>query len=612
MKKALSVLINISLLPVWAALSAGSAWAGDEVMIMMSNDASRLKARLDQGLDPNTMTAMGTLLGIASQKGNAEMVRDLIGRGAGVNTPKDPGGWTPLMLAAESGSAEVVKLLLDKGADPNRSSGGGSPLAAAFTRKEHLEIVKLLLERGADPNLSTDVPDGQYFFSYGPRGVTPLMFAANNGRLEAAKLLLEKGAVLNASTYPADPDRTGGFTALMFAVQGNNPELVGFLIDKGAEVGGRTSKGSTALHYAARLGKPEAAKVLIERGADVNAVAAELNNATPLMEAVEGGQAGMISLLLEEGANPELRDLDGNTPLMRARKFNNQEIAKLIKDFRPGGKAAAKEDLPAAAKPAKAKAIVSDVDKPKRQLAERPHDYAVVVGIERYSDLPEAPFAQRDAEAVKNHLLSLGFPSRNVVLLSGEKAGYKGIEKFVETWLPRNTDETSSVFFYFSGHGAPDVKSGQAYLVPWDGDAAFLENTGYPVKRLYQKLGALKAKRVIVALDACFSGAGGRSVLAKGARPLVIKTEAEAGLGKLIVFAAASGEQMTTTLEEQGHGTFTYYFLKGLSGQASGAVTVGGLYEFLLPKVQDAARRQNRDQAPVLRAPSRDEEIVRF
>lgn len=266
-------------------------------------------------------------------------------------------------------------------------------------------------------------------------------------------------------------------------------------------------------------------------------------------------------------------------------------------------------------KPA-APAPVSDVDKPSVRLAERPDDYALVVGIEKYSELPDATFAERDAEAVKDHFLALGFPSRNVVLLSGEKAGYKSIEKFVETWLARNVDEKSRVFFYFSGHGAPDVKSGESYLVPWDGDAAFLENTGYPLKRLYRKLGELKAAEVFVALDACFSGAGGRSVLAKGARPLVTTVAMSAApSNKLVVLAAAGSEQVTSSLDEQGHGTFTYYFLKGLSGaakDASGAVTAEGLHSYLKPKVEDAARRQNRAQEPVILGAGRDRALVRF
>lgn len=258
--------------------------------------------------------------------------------------------------------------------------------------------------------------------------------------------------------------------------------------------------------------------------------------------------------------------------------------------------------------------VVSDIDKPAYRLSERNNDFAVVVGIGKYLEIPDAQFAERDAEAMKNHLLAMGFPSRNVVHLSGERAGYKAIEKFVETWLPKNTDKNSRVFFYFSGHGSPDPQTGKAYLLPYDGDPNFLENTGYPISRLYSKLNALPAQEVIVIIDACFSGSGGRSILAKGARPLVLTSDKLTIPDRLTVFAAAEGNQITSTLEEQGHGTFTYYFLKGVSGEArdnAGAVTAKKLYSYLKPKVQDAARRQNRNQDPVLHIKG-DSELIKF
>ncbi|MBI5625389.1 MAG: caspase family protein [Elusimicrobia bacterium] len=309
----------------------------------------------------------------------------------------------------------------------------------------------------------------------------------------------------------------------------------------------------------------------------------------------------------------KLRAAQGPTPEEEAASrpqqgISKEDLASIVQAAVAGATGASKPEARTAPAPS------SDIDTPSHKLPERPDDFAVVVGVSRYSDIPEAQYADRDAEAVKKHLLSLGLPSRNVVHLTGEKAGYKAIEKFVETWLPRNADERSRVFFYFSGHGAPDPQTGQAYLLPFDGDPSFLENTGYPLKRLYEKLSSLKATEVVVVLDACFSGAGGRSVLAKGARPLVMTTENTAVPGNLTVFAAASADQVTSTLDDQGHGAFTYYFLKGLSGaakDASGRVTAQGLLDYLKPKVADAARVQNREQAPVLQGRA-DRELVRY
>ncbi len=285
-----------------------------------------------------------------------------------------------------------------------------------------------------------------------------------------------------------------------------------------------------------------------------------------------------------------------------------QSSAKLAEFARV--KSGAPQAASVAAAPAEPE-IRSDVDVPGRRLAERPDDFALVVGVEKYSnDLPSAQFAERDARAVKAHLLALGVPERNVKFLIGSRASLSALSAYLEDWLPRNVKDDSRVYFYFSGHGAPSPESGQAYLVPWDGNPNFLDKTALPVKKLYADLGALKARRVVIALDSCFSGAGGRSVLAAGARPLVTKVDASIAPGsKLLLFAAASPSEITSTLPEQGHGIFTYYFLKGLSGAAataSGSITPRSLYAYLKPRVQDAASRQNRDQTPVLEGAVQD------
>lgn len=242
----------------------------------------------------------------------------------------------------------------------------------------------------------------------------------------------------------------------------------------------------------------------------------------------------------------------------------------------------------------------SDIDTPSYAAPENPRNFALIVSIEKYSAIPDAQFAERDAVAVRKHLLALGYPERNILYLTGQQASRATLAMNVESWLPRNVKEDSTVFVYYSGHGAPDSKSGEAYLLPWDGNPQSLEFTAYPLKRLYEKLNALKANKIVVALDACFSGAGGRSVLPLGTRPLITKIEpASESVGKLVVFAASGGDEITGTDQGQGHGLFTYHFLKGLSA-SRGDATIKGLFDYLLPKVQDGARRTNRDQTPQL------------
>ncbi|MFA5140248.1 MAG: caspase family protein [Elusimicrobiota bacterium] len=253
----------------------------------------------------------------------------------------------------------------------------------------------------------------------------------------------------------------------------------------------------------------------------------------------------------------------------------------------------------AAPKPAAiAPPVIEDIrDIPDFKAAPRPDDHAVVIGVENYQTLPRAEYAGSDAVLVKGYLKALGFQERNIELLANERATKSGIEKTLEAWLPNRVKKTSRVFVYYSGHGAPDPASGEAFLVPYDGDPNYLANTGYPLKRLYDALGRMPAAEVIVILDSCFSGAGGRSVLAKGARPLVMPADAGALPNNLAVLSASQGSQISTSSQERGGGVFTYYLLKALK---DGRKDLASIYEAMRPAVEDEAKRLNVQQSPKL------------
>ncbi len=248
-----------------------------------------------------------------------------------------------------------------------------------------------------------------------------------------------------------------------------------------------------------------------------------------------------------------------------------------------------------------AKVFDSDADRADYHFDENAADYAVIIGVESYANVAAAPFAKRDAEAVRAHLRALGYPSQNIAMLTDSQATGNKLKSYIESWLPRNVKPESKVFFYFAGHGAPDAQSQQSFLLPWDGDPQYLADTGYPIKRLYEKLNELSAQQVIVAMDAGFSGAGGRSVLAKGARPLVARLDAGAAsqLGKVAVLAAAGGDEITAEENTQGHGLFTYYLLKSLN-DSGGVETLGKVYDRVKPRVQQAARQASQSQTPQL------------
>lgn len=253
--------------------------------------------------------------------------------------------------------------------------------------------------------------------------------------------------------------------------------------------------------------------------------------------------------------------------------------------------------------------VVSDVDDaPEVSQSTQKNRFAVLIGIEQYRQrLPKVEFASHDAKIMREYLVkTLGYPEENVVTLVNQNATKTDIEKYIERWLPNHVDKNSSVFVFYSGHGAPNTKTNEGYLVPYDGDPTFLEVTGYPLKRLYEQLGQLVSKENFVVLDSCFSGSGGRSVVAKGTRPIVITTESPALLsGKTVVLSASAGDQVSNTYSPKGHGLLTYFFLKGLRGEAdenqNKVIDVQELFAYVKPSVEGIARREyNSDQTPQL------------
>ena len=416
--------------------------------------------------------------------------------------------------------------------------------------KGDVKTLKDMLDSGADVN---DISIAATVWG------TPLHFASNYCQTGAVKLLLEKGVDVNIAAGNVR------YTALRFAANNGCNEVVKLLLDKGAEIDARDRFGDTPVMWAAARGQSATVKLLIERGADADTAIGRLT-------------------MQKDSAAVQIIEL----------------AAKSLHE--------AKTRIPAN-KESPAVAIKSDVDElPTLRIKPNKHAYAVVIGVEQYRQkLPKADFAVGDARLVSDYLTKvMGYPEENVITLLNDHASNVDLAKYFEKWLPNNVEAGSSVFIYFSGHGAPNPKTGDAYLVPYDGDPSFIAETGYSLRRMYDALDRLPAKKIVVALDSCFSGAGERSVLAEGARPLVMNLRTAAPLSKnMTVMAASSSDQISSTYRDKGHGLFTYFLLKGIKDEdvvkPDGSIKIDELFGYIKPRVESVARKQyNNEQSPQL------------
>ena len=272
-----------------------------------------LKRLLAAGADVNAADAHGTTplhvvaynndLKKLSDKVQLECIQLLLEAGADVHRRNEPGD-TPLHLATQSGNAEVVRTLLAAGADANSCDKEGyQPIhGAAF--HGHMEIIRLLLAAGADIN------------SREGAGFTPLALATiYYGTAENLRELIQLGADVNTVT-------DGGTNLLHHAANSLSPwpeqeKKMEEVLKHGPDVNAVSLNGHTPLLSAAiRFFEKKApfgcVELLVQAGADVRV---RHNNTTLLHLAAASGQPEMLSLLLKAGASPTEADANGNTPL---------------------------------------------------------------------------------------------------------------------------------------------------------------------------------------------------------------------------------------------------------------------------------------------------------
>ncbi len=236
------------------------------------------------------------------------------------------------------------------------------------------------------------------------------------------------------------------------------------------------------------------------------------------------------------------------------------------------------------------------------------NSFAIIVGVENYRDeIQPALYSTNDAMNIESLFSkTLNIPQKNIKLLLNNRASKTDILIALSDWLAKKETKGGNVFFYFSGHGSPKVDSGDAYILPYDANPTYLKSAGISVEEIQSLLKRTYSKNTYIILDSCFSGNGGRSILAKGTRPLVPVKALEAN--DAILFSASDTNQTTGIHGEQENGLFTYYFIRGLSGEADenkdASVSIPELKTFVYENVSKAAKQQNREQHPLLLAPT--------
>lgn len=210
--------------------------------------------------------------------------------------------------------------------------------------------------------------------------------------------------------------------------------------------------------------------------------------------------------------------------------------------------------------------------------------YAVIIANENYTRVPQVPFAMHDGQIFAEYCKkTLGVPENNVMLYTDASYGImlEAMDKISSLASVRGGD--MDVIFYYAGHGIPDESSKDAYLLPIDANGKS-KGVRYSLTDIYNQLGALDARSVMVFMDACFSGAKRDGGMVADARGVAIKPKMAMPSGNTIVFSAVSNDETAMPYKDKGHGMFTYYLLKKLQ-ESKGDINLADLSDYLRSNV---------------------------
>ena len=253
-------------------------------------------------------------------------------------------------------------------------------------------------------------------------------------------------------------------------------------------------------------------------------------------------------------------------------------------------------------------AFAKSDDKPRRC---EPGRFALLVGVDDYSNLKKLQFCGNDSRALRDQLVSAGFPADQVVLMhdDAKENRFRPFKANIERQLALLLNEVEAddlVVVAFSGHG---VQPGEtAYFCPADGNIddaqTLIPLTGK--QGVYDQLQKSKAALKLVIVDACrddlrIAGKGGSRDAEDVAR--FVREPPPPGI---VCLRSCGPGQKSQADPQLKHGVFMHYVLEGFSGKADGNgdgfVSVDELSTYAAQETKKHVRLQFNDyQSPDLK-----------
>ncbi len=246
--------------------------------------------------------------------------------------------------------------------------------------------------------------------------------------------------------------------------------------------------------------------------------------------------------------------------------------------------------------------------------------HVVLFGVEDYDDPSIAPlrYAVDDARALAEAFVRLGVSPEQVSILTSDATAIdrRPTRANVLAALGRARERArlgDQLVVFFAGHGVE--LDGEQYLLTVDTRRSLMAETALPTRLLSTVLEGLEADDVLFLFDVCRNNpdaAGARGEADSAMTEGIAKMVRPRHLGapdalRPVVLLACDVGQRAWELDDEGHGAFTWFVLRGLGGEArddAGVVTVSSLAGYVQREVERWSGRAHRPrQTPRLENP---------
>ena len=237
--------------------------------------------------------------------------------------------------------------------------------------------------------------------------------------------------------------------------------------------------------------------------------------------------------------------------------------------------------------------------------------HALIIGVSKYRRITALPDAViNDATDVSATLASsahCGYDPAKITTLLDQQATRSGVLDALGDLSKRaGADDTVCVFF--SGHGGLRKGASDSWLLTVECDTSDLANTAISAAELTAALHTIRAKRLLVFIDACHAG-GAAALKGDSNGDSLEFGYAEKSLAQLgngtgrVLIASSRMSEKSWVMPGERNSAFTKALLAGLKGAADpghgGYIKVFSLFDYLSEEVPKATIER---QHPIFKA----------